>query len=90
MHVFEFDAQKSQANEKRHGIDFLTAQQLWKDPYLIEIQTKSDDESRFLIVGFMEKKHWSAVITYREGKIRLISVRRARKTEVELYESREI
>ncbi|MCD1629151.1 MULTISPECIES: BrnT family toxin [Marinobacter] len=32
-------------------------------------------------------KHWSAVVTYREGRIRLISVRRSRKKEVELYES---
>jgi len=45
MQVFEFDAQKSQANEKRHGIDFLTAQQLWEDPYLIEIQAKSEDDN---------------------------------------------
>lgn len=32
-------------------------------------------------------KHWSAVVTYREGRVRLISVRRSRKKEVELYES---
>ncbi len=87
MNVFEFDDNKSQASKKKHGIDFLDAQELWKDPYLLEIQAKSDDEPRFLIIGLIGKKHWSAVITYRNGKIRLISVRRARKAEVELYES---
>ncbi len=68
MHVFEFDADKSQANKKRHGIDFLTAQQLCEDPYLIAIQAKSDDEPRFLAIGLIGTKHWSAVTTYRKEK----------------------
>ncbi|WP_045217478.1 BrnT family toxin [Desulfonatronovibrio magnus] len=87
MHVFEFDDQKSQANKKKHGIDFTEAQELWNDTYLLEIRAKSEDELRFLVIGLINEKHWSAVITYRDGKIRLISVRRARKTEVDLYES---
>ena len=87
MHVFEFDDHKSQANKKKHGIDFSEAQELWNDPYLLEIQAKSEDELRFLVIGLIEKTHWSAVITYRNGKVRLISVRRARKAEVDLYES---
>ncbi len=87
MYVFEYDDGKSQANKKEHGIDFPAAQELWNDPDLLEIQAKSDNEPRFLIIGLIGKKHWSAVITYRKGKIRLISVRSARKKEVELYES---
>jgi uncharacterized protein len=87
MHVFEFDDHKSQPNRKKHGIDFMDAQELWNDAYLLEIQTKSEDGPRFLVIGLIGKRHWSAIITYRNGKIRLISVRRARKAEVELYES---
>lgn len=87
MSDFEYDDDKSRANLGKHGIDFLDAQALWKDPNLLEIQAKSDDEPRFLVIGLIGPKHWSAVITYRNGAIRLISVRRSRIREVELYES---
>lgn len=87
MHDFEFDEAKSQANRDKHGIDFVAAQALWKDPYLLEIRAKSEDEPRFLLIGKIGEKHWSAVVTYREDRTRLISVRRSRKKEVELYES---
>lgn len=87
MGEFEFDDNKSQTNLEKHGIDFEAAQALWKDPYLLEIHAKSEGEPRFLLIGMISEKHWSAVVTYREGRIRLISVRRSRKKEVELYES---
>ncbi len=86
MNDFEYDDDKSTANQEKHGIDFLVAQALWNDPDLLEIRAKSDDEPRFLVIGLIGRKHWSAVVTYRNGKIRLISVRRSRKKEVELYE----
>jgi uncharacterized protein len=87
MSDFEYDDDKSQANLEKHGIDFLDAQALWNDPDLLEIRAKSEDEPRFLVIGLIGQKHWSAVVTYRNGTIRLISVRRSRKREVELYES---
>ena len=87
MFPFEFDAAKSESNRTKHGIDFVLPQGLWNDPMLLEIPAKTDDEPRFLVVGQMSGKHWSAVITYRGENIRLISVRRARAEEVALYES---
>ncbi|QIB65343.1 BrnT family toxin [Kineobactrum salinum] len=87
MSDFEYDDDKSQANLEKDGIDFLDAQALWNDPDLLEIRAKSEDEPRFLVVGLVGQKHWSAVVTYRNGTVRLISVRRSRKREVELYES---
>jgi len=84
---FEFDPNKSKANFEKHGINFIRAQQLWDDPDLIEIQAKTKDEARFLIVAFFAGKYWSAIITYRKENIRIISIRRARKAEVKLYES---
>ena len=86
MNDFEYDDDKSSANQEKHGIDFPVAQALWNDPDLLEVRAKSDDEPRFLVIGLIGQKHWSAVVTYRNGKIRLISVRRSRKKEVELYE----
>ena len=87
MYLFEFDATKSASNRTKHGIDFVEAQKLWHDPMLLEIPAKTEDEQRFLVVGRIDGKHWSAVMTYRGTNIRLISVRRARKEEVALYES---
>jgi uncharacterized DUF497 family protein len=87
MILFEFDAAKSESNRAKHGIDFIEAQSLWSDPMLLEIPAKTDDEPRFLAVGQIDGKHWSAVITYRGSHVRLISVRRARTEEVALYES---
>ena len=87
MILFEFDAAKSESNRAKHGIDFIEAQSLWSDPMLLEIPAKTEDEPRFLAVGQIDGKHWSAVITYRGSHVRLISVRRARTEEVEIYES---
>ena len=87
MFSFEFDPRKSKSNLKKHGIDFVQAQMLWLDPDFLEIPAKTVDESRFLVIGKIGIKHWSAVITYREENIRIISVRRSRDEEVELYES---
>ena len=87
MYGFEFDHDKSASNFDKHGIDFVEAQKLWDDPYFIEIQANSDMEPRFLVIGRIAEDHWSSVITYRGSHIRIISVRRSRKLEVELYES---
>jgi uncharacterized protein len=84
--MFEFDEEKSQANAGKHGIDFVEAQALWSDPNLIEIPAKTVDEPRFLVIGRISGKHWSAVVTHRNERIRLISVRRSRPEEVALYE----
>lgn len=84
---FEFDLGKSTSNDKKHGIDFLEAQALWDDPDFVEIPLKTVDEPRFLVIGKISEKHWSAIITYRSEKVRIISVRRSRKEEVEIYES---
>jgi uncharacterized protein len=87
MHFFEFNASKSKSNRAKHGIDFIDAQLLWNDPMLLEIAARTEDEPRYLVIGQINDKHWSAVITYRGENVRLISVRRARIEEVSLYES---
>lgn len=84
---FEYDPKKSTLNLEKHGIDFDRAQNLWCDPDLLEIPAKTVDEPRYLVIGKIGGKHWSAVITYREETIRLISVRRSRQEEIDIYES---
>ena len=83
---FEFNARKSSSNQKKHGIDFIEAQRLWSDPDLIAVPARTTDEPRLLMVGKIEDLHWSAIITYRGDRVRIISVRRSRTEEVGLYE----
>lgn len=83
---FEYDS-KSAANKKKHGIDFDVAQTLWDDPERLEIPARETNEPRYLIIGVIGDRHWSAVVTYRGQYIRLISVRRSRNEEIKLYES---
>lgn len=85
---FEFDKSKSDSNKKKHGIDFLEAQALWDDDFLIEGNARSDTEPRYIVIGMIGDKHFSAFITYREDAVRIISVRRSREGEREAYESR--
>jgi len=81
---FEYDAHKSEAN--KHWIDFIEAQALWKEADRIEIPARTADEPRYLLIGKIGDDHWSAITTYRDEKIRIISVRRSRREEIEIYE----
>ena len=87
---FEYDPGKSADNKRKHGIDFETAQRLWADAGLVEIPARTTDEPRWLLIGKIDDKHWSAVITRRADNVRLISVRRSRDEEVAIYESEDV
>ena len=84
---FECDPNKSQANKLKHGIDFVEAEQLWEDPDRLLIPARTQGEARVMLIGKMGLKHWSAIFTYRDDAIRIISVRRSRKEEVNIYEN---
>ena len=83
---FEFDPSESRSNKEKHGLDFVEAQVLWEDPNLIEIPAQTIDEPRFLVVARVGANHWSGIVTYRDDRIRVISVRRSRREEIEIYE----
>ncbi len=78
---FEFDQAKSAANLKKHGIDFISAQALWSDADRLEIPARSLDEPRTQVIGRIDDCVWSAFVTLRDNRIRIISVRRARDEE---------
>jgi uncharacterized DUF497 family protein len=84
---FEFDECKSRANEAKHGIDFVEAQALWEDMLMLEIPARTEDEPRAVVIGKIGEKHWSAIVTHRGGRIRIIYVRRSRREERDLHES---
>ena len=84
---FEYDIKKSLINKEKHGIDFEEVQVLWNDNRMVEIQTSYEDEERFINIGKINTKIYAVITTYRKGSIRIISARRARKKEIEIYES---
>ena len=83
---FEFDASKSAANKAKHGIDFIEAQALWLDEDFVEGLARSGHEVRWIVIGRIAGLHWTAVVTIRQQRVRLISARRARPREVAIYE----
>ncbi len=83
---FEFDAAKSRTNREKHGIDFVRAQSVWDDPERIEVPARTEDEPRFLVIGRIGPEHWSVVVTYRHENTRIISARRSRREEIQIYE----
>lgn len=82
---FEFDPAKSAANLEKHGIDFISAQALWSDPDRLEVPARSLDEPRTQVIGRIDDVVWSAFVTVRDDRIRIISVRRARDEEKTAY-----
>ena len=84
---FEYDPNKSEKNKAKHGIDFEEAQGLWDDEGLLIFPLRFEAEPRQACIGRLNGKHWTAIMTCRGPVLRLISVRRARKDEVEAYES---
>ena len=87
---FEWDLGKSIANKEKHGIDFETAKLLWSDKNRVEIHAPYPVEDRWILIGKKENKLWTAIFTLRGNAIRIISVRRSRKKEVDLYEEKGI
>ena len=87
--MFQWNDKKSAANKTKHGIDFESAKQLWNDPFRVEIQTSYSDENRSILIGKIGGKLWTAIFTIRGKSIRIISVRRSRKREKDLYGQKE-
>lgn len=88
--MFEYDPKKNIANKVKHGINFEEAQVLWEDENRVIFLTNYLDEKRELLTGMAGAQIWTTVYTIRDRNIRIISVRRARKHEKEIYNSRGI
>lgn len=86
MLTFEFDPKKSKNNFEKHGIDFIAAQRIFDDEALAIIKGASSNETRYMAIGLLDGKLWTAVYNWRNVNIRLISARRARKSEIWAYE----
>ena len=81
-----WDGRKAKPIKTNTGSDFETAKNLWLDEDRVEIHAPHPVENRSIIIAKYHNKLWAAIYTIRDDTIRIISVRRARKREVNLYE----
>ena len=91
--IFEWDENKALANIKKHGVSFEEARAVFYDDYavLFDDPDHSEAEDRFLIIGMSSEKGVCIVShCYRseDERIRIISVRKATRTERSIYEKR--
>ena len=87
---FEWDPNKNEINIKKHGLSFETAREVFYDEFalLFDDPAHSDEEDRFLIIGSIKTEQICIVShCYRdnENRIRIISARRATKSEQQVY-----
>ena len=68
---FEWDENKSRANQAKHGIDFNVATELWLDENRVEMQTTFPDENRSILIGRIGNKLWVAIFTRRKIRFAL-------------------
>ncbi len=85
--MFEFDKNKSESNKDKHGIGFETAKKLWLDPNRVEIPARWVNEPRYILIAWVNNELWTVVYTKRNKNTRIISVRKSRRDEKEIYDS---
>lgn len=84
---FQWGADKSAANEVKHGLSFLQAAQIFRGSVLIaEDQRKDYGEPRFRALGKFDETVLCVMFTRRDGDIRIISAWKAGRYEREIYE----
>lgn len=81
---FEFDLGKSAINKQKHGISLEDAAVLWAVPH-IDLAARSEEESRYMLIGKLQGRMYTCIYTKRQEKIRLISARRSRENEERWY-----
>jgi uncharacterized DUF497 family protein len=85
--AFEWDEAKAAENDAKHGVSFETARAVFRDPFAVERLDDREDygEDRFILIGMADGVVLTVVYTERDGRIRLISARRAIKNEQDDY-----
>ena len=91
--VYEWDPEKDRTNQEKHGVSFEEAITVFEDlnALLVADLNHSDQEERFTIIGISNESRILYVChCYRDpgDRIRIISARKATRTEVEFYERR--
>ena len=72
---------------QKHGIDFESAKMFWKDPNRVEIPSRWVDEPRYILIARLNQDLRTTIFTVRNRNTRIISVRKSREDEKEIYDS---
>lgn len=84
---FEWDANKAQSNLEKHGVTFTEAAEVFFDPFYVEGDATSNNEERNFMIGYSNSQRLLLVVyVERRGRNRIISARKATRTERESYE----
>ena len=86
--LFQWDLNKNEINIKKHRIEFRDARKIFFDFHIIIPSKQERGEKRELAIGLLAGREITVVYTWRGNEIRLISARRARKDEREIYWSK--
>lgn len=84
---FEWDFAKNQVNKEKHGVSFEEATAVWTKAYMevASLAHSKNEDKRSAILGWIGNKIHLVIWTKRNGKIRIISTRRARKNEEKIF-----
>ena len=84
---FEWDEAKADANLAKHGVRFADAAAVFDDPFALDFEDRSVDygEIRRRIIGLADGRVLTVAYTERDETIRLISARKATRTECREY-----
>ncbi len=86
--MFEWDKSKAKKNQLKHGVSFADTFAVFEDPNAVTIEDHGANEQRFITIG-MDGFGRILVVVYawREDNLRIISARKAVRSEVMQYES---
>jgi uncharacterized DUF497 family protein len=90
--LFEWDEDKAESNRRKHKVTFDEAQTVFLDKFSITVPDveHSQTEARFRIAGISDMKRLLVVsFTERGERMRLISARKARRSEIRDYEEKD-
>lgn len=84
---FIWDGEKARGNEAKHGITFEVATTVFFDPFAKVMDASDNDEQRDAVIGFDSAARLLFVVHVQqeEGRIRIISARRATHDEENFY-----
>jgi uncharacterized DUF497 family protein len=82
---FEWDQRKRASNLSKHGVDFVRVTALFDGRKVVTAPSLRSDEARYATTGEIGGRFYTAVWTWRNGAVRLISARRAHREEEHRY-----
>jgi uncharacterized DUF497 family protein len=87
--IFEWDENKNISNIKKHGIDFNDSAKIFSNPMVTKVDDRKDyNEKRWISLGVLENTIVILAYTKRGKNIRIISIRKANKSERKIYYER--